>query len=341
MRYFVYEHVSGGGLLSEDAACDASLAHEGRAMLRAIAEDLASEPANRVDIMIDAHLDVPLESPHDNIGRHDIRDADERDGTFAELASRCDRTILVAPETRGILLGIASRAVELGARLVSPSPRSIALAGDKWLMREHLKAHGIRVARAELGTPFTLTKVAGVDARTGLVIKPRDGAGSDGLSHILADSYYCGQADMMLEEFIPGRAASVAGVGGPHGVLMLPPFWQHIDYAQGFQYRGGSLIEDERLAARATRLAQSVLTSIDGFVGYMGVDLVLGEREDGHDDTVIEVNPRLTTSFVGARAAFAGNISPLLMCWIEGERVELPRASFRPVRFRADGHILK
>jgi hypothetical protein len=33
--------------------------------------------------------------------------------------------------------------------------------------------------------------------------------------------------------------------------------------------------------------------------GWVGVDMILGDREDGVDDRVLEVNPRMTTSFVG------------------------------------------
>ena len=34
-------------------------------------------------------------------------------------------------------------------------------------------------------------------------------------------------------------------------------------------------------------------------IGWIGVDLILGDREDGRDDRVLEINPRITTSIVG------------------------------------------
>jgi predicted ATP-grasp superfamily ATP-dependent carboligase len=41
--------------------------------------------------------------------------------------------------------------------------------------------------------------------------------------------------------------------------------------------------------------------------------MILGSRDDGHGDRVLEINPRLTTSFIGlSRALHGGLIHPLL-----------------------------
>ena len=56
----------------------------------------------------------------------------------------------------------------------------------------------------------------------------------------------------------------------------------------------------ERLAYRAVT-AMKDATAIHGsrVIGWIGVDLILGDREDGRDDRVLEINPRITTSIVG------------------------------------------
>ena len=70
-----------------------------------------------------------------------------------------------------------------------------------------------------------------------------------------------------------------------------------------FVYLGGSLPLPHALASRATRLAQQAVAALPDPLGYVGVDLVLGADADGADDYVIEINPRLTTSYIGLRAA--------------------------------------
>ena len=51
----------------------------------------------------------------------------------------------------------------------------------------------------------------------------------------------------------------------------------------------------------------------------MGVDLVLGRDPTGAEDFVIEVNPRLTTSYVGLRAAAKTNLAEAMLRVAEGD----------------------
>ena len=65
--------------------------------------------------------------------------------------------------------------------------------------------------------------------------------------------------------------------------------------------------------------------------------MVLGENPSGEDDVVIEINPRITTSYVGLRAATGVNLAaPLLDChgWQEVPLV------LQDVEFTASGEIM-
>lgn len=48
--------------------------------------------------------------------------------------------------------------------------------------------------------------------------------------------------------------------------------------------------------------------------------MILGRREDGGDDRVLEVNPRLTTSFVGLRRWTDRNLLMALLAVADGDR---------------------
>jgi hypothetical protein len=52
-------------------------------------------------------------------------------------------------------------------------------------------------------------------------------------------------------------------------------------------------------------LAQSALALLPGLQGYVGVDLVLS----GSDAWLIEINPRLTTSYIGLRQLIQLNLA--------------------------------
>jgi predicted ATP-grasp superfamily ATP-dependent carboligase len=138
-----------------------------------------------------------------------------------------------------------------------------------------------------------------------------------------------------LEEFQgPGTAASVAFLCGPEACIPLPPCGQQLD--DGFHYLGGWLPLAPALARRATRLAQKAIQSLPEPLGYVGLDLVLGRQEDGRGDVVIEINPRLTTSYIGLRAACRENLAEAMLAIATGRPYNL---TFRDelIQFTADG----
>jgi hypothetical protein len=64
-----------------------------------------------------------------------------------------------------------------------------------------------------------------------------------------------------------------------------------------FQYRGSQVPFDHPEGPDAVELARSAVGLIPGLQGYVGVDLVLQEGTA----QLIEINPRLTTSYIGLR----------------------------------------
>src|SRR5690606_6738890 len=109
-----------------------------------------------------------------------------------------------------------------------------------------------------------------------------------------------------LELYCPGQAASVAFLCGPAGNVPLRACGQRISGERNFVYEGGLLPLPALLEDRALRLAAAAVNSLGPTCGYVGVDLVLGAEESA--DVVIEINPRLTTSYVGLRAAARSNL---------------------------------
>jgi predicted ATP-grasp superfamily ATP-dependent carboligase len=172
------------------------------------------------------------------------------------------------------------------------------------------------------------------------VLKPIDGAGSQHtlLVHGHSDEPPPHPWQRRLEEYCSGRAASVAVICGEAMRQALPPCWQHQSTDGRFTYRGGSLIRETVLAERATSLARQALAALPPALGYVGVDLVLGEAPDGGDDVAIEVNPRLTTSYVGLRAVIKQNLAQAMLAAAAGDDFQLTAADFG-VEFSADGGV--
>jgi predicted ATP-grasp superfamily ATP-dependent carboligase len=343
MRVFAYEMVTAGGLKppsggDSDAATAAtgSLLVEGRAMIEALAADLSNCPGIEVDLLWAARLTAPQLS---GVRVHPVAGAAEESALFDRLAREADATIVIAPECGGQLTARCRRVLAAGGQLLGPSVELVELASDKHDIALHLAAAGVHVP---LGVCLAEGEALPCDAQYPAVLKPRDGAGSQAIQ-LIADADGAARVGRVtrasrLETYCPGRAASIALLCGRGLTFPLPPCWQNLSADGSFTYLGGGTIDDPQLRARATRLAEQVLDALPAPQGYLGLDLILGDDPHGQDDRVIELNPRLTTSYIGLRRALDINLAGAWINIVAGHGSSLPVA-FQPVEFDVAGHV--
>ena len=141
---------------------------------------------------------------------------------------------------------------------------------------------------------------------------------------------------LMCQQVVPGRAASVAFLVGPSQTVPLLPTFQHLSDDGRFRYLGGELPIPPALAERSVTLGRRAVGCVPGLRGYVGVDLVLGDAADGSQDYAIEINPRLTTSYVGLRALAETNLAGAMLDVCAGRPVEVRWKPGR-VMFTPDG----
>jgi tyramine---L-glutamate ligase len=120
--------------------------------------------------------------------------------------------------------------------------------------------------------------------------------------------------------------------------MPLMPAEQCIADDGRFTYRGGRLPLRASLHDRAVHVAQAAIQGVSGLQGYVGVDLILGAAEDGSEDHAIEINPRLTTSYIGLRRLCRGSLAQAWLDVLGGREVMLKwRQSV--VEFGAEGGV--
>jgi predicted ATP-grasp superfamily ATP-dependent carboligase len=141
-----------------------------------------------------------------------------------------------------------------------------------------------------------------------------------------------------MERYVPGMAASVAVLCGAAERVRLAPCKQRISEDGRLRYLGGELPLTPGLADRAALLAERAIAAMPAAIGYVGVDLVLGREPDGSADAVIGINPRLTTSYVGLRAAAKTNLAEAMIRVTQGEVVSID-FSDRSIEFDATGNV--
>lgn len=337
MHIFLYEWITGGGLVEEPSPLPESLLIEGRAMLTALAADFDAIPDTQVTVLWDARLDAFSQHRCRAI---EVHSREDHLAEFTRLAAEADHMIVVAPEFDGILAGTVNLARNSSAKLVAASDEFIRIASNKQLTAERLSAANVPVPEAML--------VAAEEERLPrefpypAVIKPLDGAGSQHTFLLTSrfDEPPPYPWPRRLERYVPGIAASVAFLCGPQGHVPLPACRQHLTDDGRLGYLGGSLLWETDFAARATELADRALAAMPRAAGYVGVDLVLGEATDGNQDAVIEINPRLTTSYVGLRAMTHDNLAHAMLETTAGREV-VPQFRLDPLEFSANGAVRK
>jgi tyramine---L-glutamate ligase len=321
MRLFVYEWT----VCARGAP--ASLAREGLAMLQALMDDFARlenvEPVTLVQEGFKHRL--PGQLVH-------VRGARDEADRFREQAARADLTLVIAPETGGILAERCRWVEQAGGRLLGPSSAAVLLASDKLALARAWERHCV---------PSPPTCPVSESRFFPAVLKPRDGAGSmatflvrNELEQELAlqaGQFECCESEFIAQPLVQGVAASVAFLVSPKKYVALPPAVQEISEDGRFRYLGGVVPLELALARRASDLGQRALAAVPGLLGFVGVDLVLGAA----GDYAIEINPRLTTSYIGLRQLAEDNLAKAMLDIALGRPVEPLRWRPEIIRFKA------
>lgn len=307
---FVYEFISGGGWSQEELPPD--LSGEALAMLWAVLADFRALEGVHTLTTLDCRIDLH---------RHDLPADevilirfDERELGFAAILERSDAALIIAPETNGILAHLSQMVEDRGIPLLGSRASAIKVAGDK-------EACYRLCTQAGLPTPLTLkTSIAQIQQATEsfgfpLVIKPLDGVGSEGVCLLNGPSdldravnilrRQSRHAEILLQKYVLGEHASVSLLVTGQLVLPLSLNSQQIEIGCPFTYKGGVIPLDHPLQARAFENACKVVRLIPGLQGYVGIDMIL----DSQEAWVIEVNPRITTSYIGLRQVLGMNLA--------------------------------
>ncbi|CAO3380414.1 ATP-grasp domain-containing protein [Azospirillum argentinense] len=304
MRILVVEFVTGGGMPSE-TAIPASLAREGDLMLHALLADLLEVPGVAVMVTRDARL-PPLAVPVRSIT---ITDPRESWALWENLARQADGVWPIAPETDGALERFSRMVEATGRRLLNSRADAVAVASSKTATAALLSTAGLPVVPAR--------RVGADDPPGGgpWVVKPDDGAGCVDTRLIrdhAAWRNWLGEADrsgFVVQPFQPGIPASLSMLCRDGRAWPLTANHQNVSLTGDVFSYGGGLVGGVALSPALSDLAQGVAAALPGLFGFVGVDFIAGP--DG--PTIIEVNPRLTTSSVGLRRATGLNVAAAVL----------------------------
>ena len=343
MRILVHEYASGGGFAGRDVP--PGLACEGAAIRAALIADLAALNCHSVVTTADVRFPVAGGA---GVEVHTIDRGPSE--LLANLIASADAVWLVAPETNRCLERVASLVEQHGKPLLGSGALAIRRASDKAALPR-------RLARCRVPCPETRVLRRGADAAGAaralgypVVLKPGRGAGCMGVCLARSARELREAVDVargagargpfLVQRFVQGTAASVSMLSDGRRSVALSLNRQSVRAGRCFSYHGGCTPIDHPLASRAIDVSLRTCQALPGLRGYIGVDLVLTNSEA----FVIEVNPRLTTAYLGVRSALkessgdGPHIAGMAIAACAGHLPEAPPLR-RRVRFTSAGRV--
>ncbi|MGR9073859.1 MAG: ATP-grasp domain-containing protein [Gammaproteobacteria bacterium] len=311
MKILVFEYITGGGMRNE--SLPASLSHEGDLMLCALVGDLLEVENAFLTLIRDRRLPLPAKfSRHPNLATVEIDRGDDFDSVLDALIAGHDAVWPIAPETDSILAGICEKVEKSGRRLLSPSSNAVRLTGNKLATYRCLEGYGIPAVptfeRSAEPPDFGLGE---------WVAKPVDGVGCEG-GRLIRDAGEFGQiplvSDYVLQPYVAGRSVSLSCLFGHGRSWLICRNEQRIDRCgRGFELKGCTVnlgLDEWDYRGLVGRVAEAV----PGLWGYAGIDLIETEKEP----LILEINPRLTTSYAGIRRATGLNVAAFVLGMLDG-----------------------
>lgn len=341
MRVLVFEYITGGGLLAEPLP--PGLAREGGLMLEALLRDLADIPGVRPVAMRDVRLAVPPELA----GRVEwiwLERNDEAEPCFRERIALADAVWPIAPETGGILEKLCGLVEATGRPLLTSPAAAVRLTASKLDTLNRLGRHHVPVVPAAplvvppLGGDFAAIDRLKAGLRAGnadygfpLVIKPNDGVGCEGTRIITTPDEWRALRDhppagsCIAQPLLDGESLSLSALFAAGRVYLLTCNRQRtVRRDGGFVLTGCGVNAAHEWRDEFQSLAEKIAAALPELWGYAGVDVIRSER----GFTVLEVNPRLTTSYAGLREALGANPAELVLnLWRQGRLPEFPAYS--------------
>ena len=290
MLVFVCETVTGGGLVDQDLPT--SLITEGTLMRDTLIGDIEDLPGMRVITTHDARLSPPPRGTSTP-----VNPGDEPWAMWGHLASEADCCWPIAPETEGLLERLVEMLRARGRRVVACDDETLRDCASKARTAEVLAKAGIAVVPtwrqgdipASQSGPF--------------ILKPDDGAGAAGVRIVESLPTEKLPGNIIVQPLVEGMAASLTLLCQSGRSHVLSANEQHIDTIDGQLHFSGVTVGGLPITDELRALSDKVSAAFPGLHGIVGLDYIV--TKDG--PVVVEVNPRLTTSYAGLRRSLGIN----------------------------------
>ncbi|MFX0023365.1 MAG: ATP-grasp domain-containing protein [Candidatus Hermodarchaeota archaeon] len=345
-KLFIFEFISGGGFIN--SVIPNSLFCEGFGMLRSIIEDfslLDFEIYTMIDSRI-SFLSKLIKADH----LKEIKKDDNFMKIFKELVRMSQYVFIIAPEFSNILYRLTKIVKDYDRIILSTNLKAIEYGTSKIISYNIFKTNKIKTPKTYripykekcLDIEFILHKFN--NFKKPIVIKPEDGVGAEDIHYFENETQILNffrqfnlnleeKRNYIIQEFISGRDLSLSLIGSPNlytNPLVLSINSQNIDIKNKEPEYLGGYTPLENYKQLLNQISHSINKLNDlNIEGYFGIDII------GNFDfsvAFIEINPRLTTSYIGLRKILDFNCAELIfnskIKYISEFQIEFSKCSY-------------
>lgn len=302
MKHFLFEFITGGGLIGQ--TLPDSLVREAKSMTQTLIKELIACGHYKITITRDSRVDL---FGHD-ITEHTINTPFKK--ILPELVRKSDICWLIAPETENCLYNLTDLFMQNASIFIGSNLNAVQITSSKLVTSNILE-------NANISTPETkLLKDVIPDSKSGWIIKPDDGVGAENCIYVsdmlaLRENMTIKENDnYIIQPFIEGEHMSMSLFVYNKNIQLLSCNKQEITLKNNLiSLTGIGVNEFLSYKDQMRELAESIVSAIPGFSGYIGIDLIRSNNKF----FVIDINPRFTTSYAGISASLGINITEKIL----------------------------
>lgn len=307
MKILIFEYISSGGFNKQELP--ESLADEGRLMLQALLDNFATIKDIELTVMLDSRVAGSINTA--GINTVIIGPEHNSEEEFVRLAGHCDAVWPIAPEFDGLLQTLCRTVESMGKPLLTSPADMVAITGNKFHTWQHLKQHGIATVPTRL---FECVNYAPGE----WIIKSVDGAGCAN-SYLIIDQQ---DFDLMssrngqyiIQPHLTGKKTSLSCLFKQGQGWLLCANLQHFNIIDKQYHLSEITVNYPGDLNLYWPIVENIARALPELWGYAGIDLI----ETPEKILVLEINPRLTTSFTGIYEATGINVAKAVLQLLHG-----------------------
>ncbi len=316
MKLLVFEFATATGL------DDPSITVEGRSMLEAVLNDLKE---------LKPYYLISEGDEMDSPNQVSVPKNEDFYGWLNKHIQNYDACLPIVPEEDQLLYDLTRIIEDNGVKVMGSDSKAVSLTTNKFEMYTVLNGNFPVITTEKIFFDDDIEEFgrSAFKQTISKVVKPADGVSCSGVMVVNSIDEFLKAVKsikqltklpyFIMQDYIPGESVSVSLLSNGETAVPISLNLQKIGMNSGkIIYRGGKVPLNHKMSKIAKETAKEAVEVINGIVGYVGVDLIIGD-EEVH---LVEINSRLTTPYVALRKIINLNLAMAVINAVDGKLPE-------------------